>query len=156
MRIFIYICMYVYSHAKLGAKNVQRQNCGASLRKIATFCNTLQHTATHCNSLQHTVPQYTYVTWRVADAKPGTTLDVGSIVKWIAEAEPRTPDDALPLVDILRFSFFEHSIFSNRFFLYFIFHIGVPHTGWRRLIVCLKLQVMFRKRAIIWGIFCGK
>jgi hypothetical protein len=34
---------------------------------------------------------------QVADAKPGATFDLQSLVTWITEAEPRTPDDAMPM-----------------------------------------------------------
>jgi len=45
---------------------------------------------------------------------------------------------------------------------YFSRHTWLPHfvlqcfcTGWRRLIGCLKLQVIFTKEPLIIGLFCG-
>jgi hypothetical protein len=49
--------------------------------------------------------RFSYTDWglrNLSEAKPGTTLDMGSIITWIAEAEPRTPDDALPLLTICK------------------------------------------------------
>jgi len=49
--------------------------------------------------------RFSYTDWalsKVADALPGTTLDIGTVIKWIGEAEPRTPDDALPLLTLCK------------------------------------------------------
>jgi len=39
---------------------------------------------------------------------------------------------------------------------HFTFRICIASTGWRRLIGCSKLQVVFAKPPLIIGLFCGK
>ena len=51
------------------------------------------------------VARFSYTDWslnNLAAARPGTTLDIGAVIKWIGEAEPRTPDDALPLLHLCK------------------------------------------------------
>ena len=54
---------------------------------------------------KHEHSRFCYTDWklrRVADARPGTTIDSSALVQWITEVEPRTPEDALPMFILCR------------------------------------------------------
>jgi len=102
-----------------------------TLHHTTTHYNTLQHTATHCNTLQRAVEDSTQLdTTRL----PTTTLPLQTITHKTSNSACAQETRAhAPKTLILR----PHSCCSGTRF---------ASTGWQRLIECLKLQVIFRKR----------
>jgi len=125
-----------------------------TLQHSATHCNTLQHAATPCNTLQHTATHHrpllkTHLQILVSKlqcAKMAGKGGGGSFTKLryvvLALQYPGSPE--LPGSSVRAFSeVFEIAPGNNS-------HKSTLHslyTGGRRLIGCLKLQVIFRKRA---------
>ena len=121
---------------------------------LKTHCNTLQHTATHCHTLQHTATHHrpllkTHLQILVSKlqcAKMAGKGGGGSFTKLryvvLALQYPGVPE--LPGSSVRAFSeVFEIAPGNN-------YNTSTPHslyTGRRKLIGCLKFQVIFRKRA---------
>ena len=114
---------------KQGAKTLQHTatHCN-SLQLTAIHCNTLQHTAAHCNTLQHTAAHCNTLQHTAAHCNTLQHTATHCSSLQYAAAHCNTLQHTATFARVL----------STQ-----------CTTEWRRLIGCLKFQVISRKRATI-------
>ena len=115
-------CNTLQTQLEAHQKAMASSDCN-TLQHTATHCNILQHTASHCNILQHTA---THCNTLQHTATHCNTLQHTATHNWRHFAKPWLAATA--------------SLLRNP-------RVPACDTGWRRLIGCLKLHVIFRKRA---------
>jgi len=96
-------------------------------RNIPKHCNTLQHTAAHCSTLQYTCNPHIFGKWHGKETAAEKHIKRHPICAGeLSLAAKSSQQLALEVSYIV---------------------LATRSTGWRRPIGCLKLQVIFRKRA---------
>jgi len=125
-----------------------------SCRLHTQDCNTLQHTATHCNTLQHTAThcntRYICNYFILITHYSATCVIIQS--EWYISYAHTAHHKTLYHVKVchLRLKMCSCVMIQQKdIFLHShrTLQHSVTRTGWRRLIGCLKSQVIFRKRA---------
>ena len=116
----------------------------ASLQNTATHCNTLQHTATHCNTPQRiTMTNHTQSSRLLSCVFLKINVYASYHTHHVTQQCAMLCTFAGWILRRARHHRATHCCGCARVTLHIIAHA----TGWRRPMECLKLHVIFRKRA---------
>jgi len=122
-------------------------------------CNTLQHTATRCNALQHTATRSTHYNTQQHITTHGNTLQhsatlcntllhsttLCNTLQHCTARQTNTQHIRITHKVVCKERYVNGT--QNLFFSSTHFGTQNRRTGWHRVIECLKLQVIDRKRA---------